>query len=107
MAIQESETWVDPHREFRGSNDYTIFGRVQTQLSEGKIWDLIEILRVLDNASSEEEMDNRRIEFIVKLLNDLEEQNTGGEEFRLPDINPEEFVLEGEATIISPIAIYW
>lgn len=107
MAIHDSETWIDPYREFRGSNKYTILGRVQTQLPEGEIWDLIEILRVLDSASSEEEMDERRIELIAKLLDDLEEQNTGSEEFRLPDMDPEEFVLEGEATIVSPIAIYW
>lgn len=107
MAIHESETWIDPHREFRGSNEYTILGRVQTQLSEGKIWDLIEILRVLDSVSSEVEMDERRMELIAKLLDDLEEQNSGSEEFRLPDMDPDEFVLEGEATIVNPIAIYW
>jgi len=107
IAIHESETWIDPHREFRGSNEYMILGRIQTQLSEGKIWDLIEILRVLDSASSEEEMDERRMELIAKLLNDLEEQNAGSEEFRLPDMDPDEFVLEGEATIVNPIAIYW
>lgn len=107
MVIHESETWVDPHREFRGSNEYTILGRVQTQLSEGEIWDLIEILRVLDSASSEEEMDETRLELIAKLLDDFEKQNAGSEGFRLPDMNPDEFVLEGEATILSPIAIYW
>lgn len=107
MAINEAETWVDPHREFRGSNEYTILGRVQSQLSDGEIWDLIEILRVLDSASSEEEMDERRLELMGKLLDELEDHNTGSEEFRLPDMNPDEFVLEGEATIVSPIAIYW
>jgi len=107
MVIHESETWIDPHREFRGSNEYTILGRIQTQLPEGEIWDLIEILRVLDSASSEDEMTERRMEIIAKLLDNLEEQNTGGEEFRLPDMNPDEFVLEGEATIVNPIAIYW
>lgn len=107
MAIHESETWIDPHREFRGSNEYTVLGRVQRQLSEGEIWDLIEILRVLGSASSGEEMGERRIELIAKLLDSLEEQNAGNEEFRLPDMDPEEFVLEGEATIVSPIAIYW
>lgn len=107
IAIHESETWIDPHREFRGSNEYTILGRVQTQLSEGEIWDLIEILRVLNSAASEEEMDERRVKLVAKLLDDLEEQNTGEEEFRLPEMNPDEFVIEGDATIISPIAIYW
>ena len=107
MAIHESETWIDSQREFRGSNEYTIFGRVQSQLSEREIWDLIEILRVLDSASSEEEMEERRLELIARLLDELEEQNAGDEEFRLPDMDPEEFVIEGEATILSPIAIYW
>lgn len=107
MAIHEGETWVDPHREFRGSNEYTILGRVQSQLSGGEIWDLIEILRVLDSASSDAEMDERRLELMGKLLDELEDHNTGSEEFRLPEMDPDEFVLEGEATIVSPIAIYW
>jgi len=107
MAIRDSETWIDPHREFRGSNEYTILGRVQNQLSDREIWDLIEILRVLDSAASEEEMEERRLELIARLLDELEEQNTGDEEFRLPNMDPEEFVLEGEATIVNPIAIYW
>lgn len=106
MAIDEGDTWVDPHREFRGTNKYTIFGRVQEKLSEGQIWDLIEILRVLDSASSEQEMEGQRLEMIAKLLDELEEQNEENE-FELPKMDPKEFIVEGEATIVNPIAIYW
>lgn len=106
MAINEGNTWVDPHREFRGTNEYAIFGRVQEQLSEGQIWDLIEILRVLDSASSEQEMEAQRLEMIAKILDELEKQNEENE-FELPEMDPEEFIVEGEATIVNPIAIYW
>lgn len=106
MAINEENTWVDPHREFRGSNEYTVFGRVQRQLSEGEIWDLIEILRVLDSASSAEEMDEQRLDIIIKLLDELEGQNEEND-FELPEMDPEEFIVEGLATVVNPIAIYW
>jgi len=110
-VINDSETWVDPHREFRGSNEYTILGRVQNQLSDGEIWDIIEILRVLGSVASEDEMDERRIDLIIKMLDKLEEHNEeteeGENEFRLPEMDPDEFIIEGEATIVNPIAIYW
>lgn len=107
MAINESNTWIDPHREFRGSNEYSVLGRVQKQLSAGEIWDIIEILRVLDSAASNQEMGERRKELIARLLDELEEQNTEDDEFRLPKMSPDDFIVEGEATVLNPIAIYW
>ena len=107
MAIDEPNTWIDPHREFRGSNEYTILGRVQNQLSTGEIWDVLEILRVLDSVASDDEMSEQRLELIARLLDELEDQNPDDEEFRLPEMNADDFVVEGEATIVDPIAIYW
>lgn len=108
MAIDESDTWIDPHREFRGSGEYTVLGRVQKELSAGEIWDIVEIFRVLDSVASEQEMDERRMELIARLLDELEEHNAEDDnELRLPTMNPDDFIVEGKATVLNPIAIYW
>jgi hypothetical protein len=105
-VINENQMWTNSYREFRGTNEYTILGRVQKQVPSGEIWDLVEALRVINSVTSDSEASANRAELVAKILESLEDQDES-KEFELPELSPEDFVIEGPATIINPIAIYW
>ena len=104
-TIDTQNMWVDPDREFRSQNEYTIFGRVREINNEEAIWDLIEALRMIDSVSSDSESADIRAKLVAKVLDSMDEQNES--EFKLPEIQPEDFILEGRSIIIDPIAIHW
>lgn len=105
-VINENQMWTNSYREFRGTNKYTILGRVQNQIPDGEIWDLIEALRVINSAVSDDESESNRAKIIAKVLDSMEEQE-GSEDYDLPDLKPDDFIVQGPAMIINPIAIYW
>ena len=104
-TVGEQNMWVNPDREFRSQNQYTVFGRVREMTDETEIWDLIEALRLVNAVASDAESSEVREKLVAKVLESMEEQNES--EFELPEIQPEDFVLEGKSVIIDPIAIYW
>ncbi|WP_152423187.1 DUF6414 family protein [Natrinema versiforme] len=108
LVINESDTWIDPKQEFNTTNQYTILGRIQEKTSEDDIWDLLEIFRVLSSVSTDEEVMAMRAEIIGRLMQRLEENREESDEPSIiPEINPDDFIIRGPATIINPIAIYW
>jgi hypothetical protein len=104
-TVSAQNMWVDPDREFRSQNQYTILGRIRQITDGSEIWDLIEVLRMMDAVSSDEEKSDTRAKLVGRIIESLEEQNES--EFEFPEIEPEDFVLEGKSIIIDPIAIYW
>ena len=104
-TIDTENMWVDPDREFRSQNEFTIFGRVRDVNDEDSIWDLIEALRMISAVSSEKETEEIRATLVAKILDSMDEENDS--EFEIPEIQPEDFVVEGKSVIIDPIAIYW
>jgi|AntDeeMinimDraft_5_1070356.scaffolds.fasta_scaffold05004_3 hypothetical protein len=104
-TVDTQNMWVDPDREFRSKNVYTILGRVREVNDEKSIWDLIEALRMIDSVSSDSESSDARAKLVAKVLESMEDQNQS--EFELPDIEPDDFILEGKSIVIDPIAIHW
>ncbi|ADQ66671.1 hypothetical protein GL213_05415 [Halogeometricum borinquense] len=108
VVLDERQTWVNSYRGFRGENEYTILGRVQEQLDEKEIWDLVEALRVVNSATSDDEASSNRAELVAKVMDSIEEQQEEQDnQFKLPDLNPGDFIIEGPGMVIDPIAIYW
>lgn len=105
LAINEELTTVDCYREFRGLNEYTVLARVQDQIQEGQRWDLIEALRVIAGMNSEIKIEQIRAEIIGRLLREIDQQDSDGFEF--PELDPDNMFVDGPATILDPIAIYW
>ncbi|MCG1001874.1 MULTISPECIES: hypothetical protein [Halobacterium] len=104
-TVDTQNMWVDPDREFRSQNEYTILGRVREVNDEETIWDLIEALRMMDSVSSDSENSEFRAKLVGRVLDSMDEQNES--EFELPEIHPEDFILEGKSIVIDPIAIHW
>jgi hypothetical protein len=104
-TVDTQNMWVDPDREFRSKNVYTILGRVREVNDEKSIWDLIEALRMIDSVSSDSESSDARAKLVAKVLESMEDQNQS--EFELRDIEPDDFILEGKSIVIDPIAIHW
>lgn len=105
FAINEELATVDCYREFRGLNEYTVLARVQDQVQEDERWDLIEALRVIEGISPNVEIDQIRAELIGRILREIDQQDNDG--FELPQLNPDEMFVNGPATILNPIALYW
>jgi len=59
---------------------------------------------MVDEITSTKEATKMRAELVAKILQSMEE-NQG--EFELPDIEPNDFILEGKSVIVDPIAMYW
>jgi hypothetical protein len=105
FAINEELTTVDCYREFRGLNEYTVLARVQDQIQEHERWDLVEALRVLAGIGPDVQIDQFRAEIIGRILREIDEQDDDG--LNLPKLNPDEMFVDGPATILNPIALYW
>jgi hypothetical protein len=104
-TVNVENMWVNPDREFRSQNEYTVLGRVRDVTAEDTIWDLIEVLRMMDAVSSDEESSEARAKLVGKVLDSMDEQNES--EFKLPSIEADDFVVEGKTVIIDPIAMHW
>lgn len=105
LAINEEFATVDCYREFRGLNEYTVLARVQDQVQEGEKWDLVEALRVIAGISPDVEIEQFRAEIIGRILREIDEQDNDG--FQLPELDPGKMFVDGPATILNPIALYW
>ena len=60
---------------------------------------------MMDTVSSDDESSKMRAKLVGEVLDSMEEQNES--EFELPEIQPDDFVIEGKSVIIDPIAIHW
>lgn len=105
LAINEELATVDCYREFRGLNEYTVLARVQDQVQEGEKWDLVEALRVIAGISPDVEIEQFRAEIIGRILREIDDQDNDG--FQLPELDPDKMFVDGPATILNPIALYW
>lgn len=104
-TVDTKNMWVNPDREFRSQNKYTILGRVREVNDEDSIWDLIEALRMMDSVSSDNESSAARAKLVGRVLDSMDEENES--ELELPEIQPEDFIVEGKSIVIDPIAIHW
>jgi len=75
-TVDVENMWVDPDREFRSQNQYTVLGRVREITDKDSIWDLIEVLRMIDAVSSKKESSQLRSKIVAQVLDSMEEKNS-------------------------------
>lgn len=126
ISMEESNLWVDSRREFLGTREYVVFGRVIEILSSEETWDTIDLLRIARTVLSDDTVDDMRT-MLSDIMNamgsieqDVEMPDTEGmtaDELEEDDLDTSEstfsldveeynFSVEGRAIIIDPIAIY-
>lgn len=106
MSINTDDLWIDPEREFGGEREYTVVGRVIQVLSSRGKWDFLDLLQIMDDAFTEDSIDVFRDELMEFARAWAEEDED--EEYDLEfEINRDDYVVEGPATVVDPIAIYW
>lgn len=107
MSVQTEDLWIRPEREFAGDRKFSVVGRVSQMLTSRSKWDFIDLLQIMDGTFTEESVDSFRDIFtsVSEEINNKEEQD---ENFEIDaDMDRDEFVVEGPAILIKPIAIYW
>ncbi len=129
MSLEEKNLWTDdPRREFSGSRDYSVIGRVIGVIGENEEWDYVELLRVSDTVLDADSMGSIRgtIDDFVNMIDsfdidiplpdlenaDMDDLQSGDKppttnsnlQFNVKD---KRISVEGPAIIVEPVAIYW
>ena len=105
MSIELDSLWTDPKREFFSTKNYTVVGRVDQVIAQSK-WDYIDLLQIMGEVFSSESLDEFR-DVLMDVAEDMEEQDSD-EEFDIDlDIDRSDYVVEGPAIVVDPIAIHW
>lgn len=128
-ALEEDKLWIDnPRREFSGSKEYTVLGRVVGVVGENNDWDYIDVFRVTGTVLGTESMSTIRelISDLIEMIDgfekevpvpnfsemDLEEMSEEIPEEKAMqkvkiNIEDKDMSVEGPVVIIDPIAVYW
>lgn len=93
MSLKRDDLRVDAAQYFTEKREYTVVGRVEQRISKDSFWDPIEATDVVGSYISEEEAEEGR-----KQMKEL------GAALDVSDSN---WVLDGRAAVIHPIAVYW
>ncbi|SDM46742.1 hypothetical protein SAMN04487949_1762 [Halogranum gelatinilyticum] len=129
MALDDDKLWIDnPRREFSGSKEYTVLGRVIGVVGEDNDWDYIDVFRVTSTVLGDESMSTIRevISDLIELVDgfdkevpvpnfsemDIENMSEEVDENKSMhtikiDIEDKDMSVEGPAVIVDPIAVYW
>lgn len=106
MSIDLNSLWTDPKREFFSTKNYTVVGRVDEVISKSN-WDYIDLLQIMGQVFSEDSVDEFRGN-LMDLAEDLKNQENQEDSFDFDvEIDRSDYVVEGPAIIVDPIAIYW
>lgn len=105
MSVGQENLWVNPEREFLGSHDYVVVGRVSQTISGREKWDFIDLLRIVGSVFSEEAVDSFR-EALLEVGDNLGDIENDGFQFDV-EIDRDDYVVEEPAIVVDPIAIYW
>jgi hypothetical protein len=104
MSLDMDNMWVSAEREFLGTHDYTVVGRVDKVMPGSDNWDFIDLLQIMDTVFSEEDIDNIR-DGLADLVSNFGEG--GDEDAFTVDLTEDDFVVTESAVVVSPVAIYW
>lgn len=129
MSIERKNLWIDdPQREFLGSREYTVLGRIEEVIPPNTNWDYLDIMRIAGTVLSKDSLDSFRtvIQEFIEMVDGFEAEaplpNLRGltigdmQEMDSPptrdskisvNIEDKEISIEGKALIINPIAVYW
>lgn len=106
MAIESENLWVNSQREFLGTHDYTVVGRVDQVLNGQEKWDFIDLLKIVKSVFSEDTVDTLR-DALLEVGENISEIGSDDEMAFNVDIEEGDYVVDEPAIVISPIAIYW
>lgn len=95
-VLDRDQLRVPEERAFFEPRKYTIFGRVESKVSEGKEWDPIDTTRVVESFATD---DVGISEFVDMIVNVAQENKI--------EMKDEHLSIDGPATIIDPLAVYW
>jgi hypothetical protein len=95
-VLDRDQLRVPVERAFYKPRKYTIFGRVEDNISESEVWDPLDTTRVLQSFASEDVGVNH----FMDVIHQISKEN----QIEMLD---EHMMIEGPATIIDPIAVYW
>jgi hypothetical protein len=95
-VLDRTQLRVPTERAFYKPRKYTIFGRVEEQVPEGSQWDPVDTTRVADSFASEDIGIDEFFEVIVEVAESNE-----------IEMRDEHITIDGPATIIDPLAVYW
>ncbi|GAA1817249.1 hypothetical protein GCM10009682_42600 [Luedemannella flava] len=109
MSIDLGSLWTNPKREFYSTKQYTVIGRVDHVIGNEK-WDYIDLVQIMSEVFTEDSVDGFR-GVLSEVAENLEENTqTENEEemFEIDtDIEESDYVVDGPAIVIDPVAIYW
>jgi len=107
MSLEYDNLWTNPEREFLGSQNYTVVGRVKQVLNGNEKWDFVDLLRIMDSVFAEESVENFR-EAFRQVSDEIGEIGEEEGEFSFDiTIDEEDYLVDERAIVIEPIAIYW
>lgn len=95
-VLDRNQLRVPVKRAFSKPKKYTIFGRVEDTISESEEWDPIDTTRVLESFANED----IGISGFMGVIRNIAEENK-------IEMLDEHITVEGPATVIDPLAVYW
>lgn len=95
-VLDRSQLRVPVERAFFKPRKYTIFGRVEDIIPESEEWDPVDTTRVMQSFAS----GDMGISEFMEMIHGVAEEN----QIQMLD---EHITVEGPATIIDPLAVYW
>lgn len=105
MSVDTSDLWVNPERSFTHGRRYTVVGRVSRVLTRNSRWDFVDLLQIMGQTFSDESLDQFRDVF-AEVGESLGDSNN--DEYSLDvNVSRDDYVVEGPAIVVEPVAIYW
>ena len=105
MSVGIENLWVNPEREFLGSKNYTVVGRVVQTITGEEKWDFIDLLKICGSVFSDNSVDNLR-DALTEVGDEIANVDEEGFQFDV-EIDREDYVVEEPAVIVDPVAVYW
>jgi len=108
MSINRGSLWIDPKRDFYSDKKYTVVGRVNKVVSRDNKWDFIDLLGLMSDIFTDDSVEQFR-NILRETADKMKTNNSSNsEQFELDfNIERSDYVVDGPAIVIDPIAIYW
>lgn len=95
-VLDREELRIPPSRAFSQPRKYTIFGRVEDTIPQGETWNPVDTIRVIESFATGDGGAETFLDMIQEVA-----RNTNIE------MKDEHITVDGPATIIDPLAVYW
>jgi hypothetical protein len=95
-VLDRNQLRVPVERAFYKPRKYTLFGRVEEIIPKSEEWDPIDTTRVMDSFANENIGTNEFMNVIREIADDNQ-----------IEMKDEHITVDGPATIIDPLAVYW